>query len=38
MKTVAAAYGYCGDADKPENWGADALIRDPRELAGLLGL
>jgi len=38
MRTVAAAYGYCGDADKPENWGADALIRDPRELAGLLGL
>jgi|SRR5690606_7622179 2-phosphoglycolate phosphatase len=38
MKTVAAAYGYCGDADKPENWGADALIRDPRELLPLLGL
>ena len=38
MKTVAAAYGYCGDADKPENWGADALIRNPRELVALLGL
>jgi len=38
MKTVAAAYGYCGDADSPENWGADALIRHPRELAPLLGL
>jgi phosphoglycolate phosphatase len=38
MKTVAAAYGYCGDADKPENWGADALIRHPTELGPLLGL
>lgn len=38
MKTVAAAYGYCGDADKPENWGADALIRHPAELGPLLGL
>jgi 2-phosphoglycolate phosphatase len=38
MKTIAAAYGYCGDADSPENWGADALIRHPRELAPLLGL
>ncbi len=38
MKTVAAAYGYCGDADSPETWGADALIRHPKELAPLLGL
>lgn len=38
MKTVAAAYGYCGDADDPQDWGADALIRHPRELAPLLGL
>jgi 2-phosphoglycolate phosphatase len=38
MQTVAAAYGYCGDADSPENWGADALIRHPTELAPLLGL
>ena len=38
MATVAAAYGYCGDADGPENWGADALIHHPQELAPLLGL
>jgi phosphoglycolate phosphatase len=38
MITVAAAYGYCGDADGPESWGADALIRHPEELAPLLGL
>ena len=38
MKTVAAAYGYCGDADSPEDWGADALVRHPKELLPLLGL
>jgi phosphoglycolate phosphatase len=38
MATVAAAYGYCGDAGGPETWGADALIRHPQELAPLLGL
>ena len=38
MQTVAAAYGYCGDADAPEEWGADGLIRHPRELAPMLGL
>lgn len=38
MKTVAAAYGYCGDADSPEHWGADALIRHPGELVSVLGL
>jgi len=38
MATVAAAYGYCGDAEGPETWGADALIRHPQELAPLLGL
>ena len=38
MATVAAAYGYCGDADRPETWGADALIHHPQELAPLLRL
>ena len=38
MRTVAAAYGYCGDVDLPENWGADMLIRHPLELAPLLGI
>jgi phosphoglycolate phosphatase len=36
MRTVAAAYGYCGKADPPEAWGADHLIKDPAELRGLL--
>jgi N-acetyl-D-muramate 6-phosphate phosphatase len=38
MFTVAAAYGYCGDALPPSQWGADAVIESPRALTGLLGL
>jgi N-acetyl-D-muramate 6-phosphate phosphatase len=38
MFTVAAAYGFCGDALPPAQWGADAVIAAPGELAGLLGL
>jgi phosphoglycolate phosphatase len=38
MFTVAAAYGFCGDALPPSQWGADALIESPGELSGLLGL
>ncbi|MNL79108.1 Phosphoglycolate phosphatase [compost metagenome] len=36
MITVTAAYGYCGDAEPPETWGADHLIRHPAELIPLL--
>jgi N-acetyl-D-muramate 6-phosphate phosphatase len=32
MKTVAAAYGYCGCEEPPEAWGADFLIHAPQEL------
>lgn len=32
MKTLAALYGYIKDNDQPENWGADALIEEPRQL------
>ncbi|HEY5634439.1 MAG TPA: phosphoglycolate phosphatase [Burkholderiaceae bacterium] len=38
MRTVAAAYGYCGDATPPHAWGADATIASPIELIELLGL
>lgn len=37
MATVTAAYGYCGDGDPPEAWGADYLIRHPAELLDLFG-
>ncbi|CAG0964747.1 N-acetyl-D-muramate 6-phosphate phosphatase [Methylophilaceae bacterium] len=32
MKTVIALFGYIDAADKPEEWGADAMIRQPAEL------
>jgi phosphoglycolate phosphatase len=37
MATVAAAYGYCGDAVPPTEWGADRLIVTPLALLPLLG-
>ncbi|WP_439684717.1 phosphoglycolate phosphatase [Cupriavidus oxalaticus] len=36
MMTVTAAYGYCGDGEPPEAWGADHLVRHPAELIPLL--
>ena len=37
MVTVVAAWGYLGDGDAPEAWGADHLIARPDELPGLIG-
>ena len=36
MKTVAAAYGYCGCKEPPEAWGADYLINTPLELVKII--
>lgn len=36
MKTVAAAYGYCGCEEPPEAWGADFLIQTPQELLQII--
>lgn len=38
MITVAAAYGFCGEASRPEHWGADHLIASPLQLLELLPL
>jgi len=38
MWTVAAAYGYCGEHDPPQAWGADALVAQPDELHAVLRL
>ena len=35
--TIVAAWGYLGDGDAPEAWGADHLIARPDELPGLIG-
>lgn len=32
MRAVAAAYGYLGEGEPPQAWGADAVIDDPRDL------
>lgn len=37
MLTVVAAWGYLGEGDAPEAWGADHLIERPDELPGLIG-
>ena len=36
MKTVAAAYGYCGCKEPPEAWGADFIIHAPMELLQII--
>jgi phosphoglycolate phosphatase len=36
MHTVIALFGYLGAADRPHEWRADALIREPAELLGWL--
>jgi 2-phosphoglycolate phosphatase len=36
MKTVAAAYGYCGCKESPEAWGADYIIHSPLELLKII--
>ncbi len=37
METLIAAYGYLGEDDRPEEWGALALIQTPGELLPYLG-
>lgn len=36
MKTIAAAYGYCGCEEPPEGWGADYLVHHPRDLLEII--
>jgi len=36
MKTVAAAYGYCGCKEPPQAWGADFLINSPLDLLEII--
>lgn len=35
MATIAAVWGYCGEAG-PAEWGADVQLTDPREILGLI--
>ena len=36
MRTVAAAWGYCGCEEPPEAWGADYLVKHPSELLEII--
>ncbi|WP_068324357.1 HAD family hydrolase [Polynucleobacter yangtzensis] len=36
MKTVAAAYGYCGCKEPPEAWGADYIANNPLDLLQII--
>jgi 2-phosphoglycolate phosphatase len=38
MATLAAAWGYLGEAEPIERWGADAVLAEPLELLNWLGL
>jgi phosphoglycolate phosphatase len=37
MVTVAVRYGYLGDGDPIEAWGADHIVDHAREIAGVAG-
>lgn len=36
-RTLAALFGYLGEADDPSSWGADGMIREPLEVLDWLG-
>ena len=38
MPALAARFGYIGADERPENWGADALVDHPRDILAFLGL
>lgn len=37
MRTLVALFGYISQTEQPERWGADGLIRAPREVLDWLG-
>jgi 2-phosphoglycolate phosphatase len=37
MKTLAASYGYLKPGDRPETWGADAVIESPVQITEWIG-
>jgi len=37
MKTLAARYGYLKPGDRPETWGADAVIESPAQITDWIG-
>jgi 2-phosphoglycolate phosphatase len=37
MKTLAARYGYLKPGDRPETWGADAVLESPAQITDWIG-
>jgi len=38
MKTLVALFGYIGEQDNPEQWGADGMVKEPQEILAHIGL
>ncbi len=38
MKTLVALFGYIGEQDRPDQWGADGMINTPQEILAHIGL
>lgn len=36
MKTLVALFGYIGDDERPEDWGADGMVENPLEILNYL--
>jgi phosphoglycolate phosphatase len=37
MQTLVARYGYIDDSQQPQDWGADGMIDDPRDILDWIG-
>lgn len=37
-RTLIAAFGYLGESDRPDDWGADGAVADPLEILDWLGI
>lgn len=38
MKTLVALFGYIGEQDRPDQWGADGMVNSPQEILTHIGL
>lgn len=37
MKTLVALFGYIGENERPDEWGADGMVENPQEILNYLG-
>jgi phosphoglycolate phosphatase len=38
MQTLVALFGYIGENERPQDWGADGMIHNPHELLDWLNV